>query len=99
MTAIPADLMAFLNGFRPPHPDLTPGQIRVHPGLYNRIISDPTLTGLGIRDTGPPPRPARLLGFELIVGNDLPAGVWRVCTRNGTLLRDSRSPNPIGGRP
>lgn len=108
MTPVLAAALAFHARWAPPAPDLTIATIRLHPADYHAVLADPELDPLrdpAVLVTDPPGPDGHLrtelgdrrglLGMQLILDHEVPAGQWRVCAADGRLIRDSRSTNEV----
>lgn len=94
---LPDGLLEFVGRWVPPDPDTVPDSVRLHPATIDRIRTSPLILHPDLDPTAG--RGAALFGLRIIPDPALPPGVWRVCTADGTLLRDSRSTNNPHRRP
>lgn len=85
---LPPGLWGFLGRYQPSHPDLAPKKLRLHPGVYHRVLAGGHYYGNS--------RPSNnLLGLDVTPDPTLEPGVWQVYADDDTLLRDSRSTNEV----
>ena len=62
-----------------------PGIIRTSRSAFFELTSDAS-----VAHRRPPPDAAALLGCRVVIDPGLPAGAWRLCAADDTLLYDSR---------
>jgi hypothetical protein len=87
------DVINRLGHHLPPHPDLAPRILRVNTPTWHSLKRATRNTTPGVFANSEPL--GNLFGLDIVVDDTLPAGAWRITTADGTLLRDSRSTNPI----
>jgi len=82
------DIITFIVGYAPPHPDLTPAAVRIGHAGYAQIMSD--LAADPFHQPG-----GSIVGLRLRIDPNLPDGVWRVSAADDTLIYDNRQPHPV----